>query len=77
MLAAVLASLAPLAGGVQRLDVGPGGGTLADLLDALAVEHPLLFRWIRGQSGGVRRFVHVDVDVDGAGIHALPSVAGG
>jgi sulfur-carrier protein len=83
--------LASLAGGARHLDVDPRGGTLADLLDALAEEHPLLGRRIRDETGRVRRFVNVYVDGDdvrfrdgldtpvrdGAQVQVLPSVAGG
>jgi molybdopterin converting factor small subunit len=83
--------LAALAGGAKHLDVEPAGGTLADLLDALAAEHPLLCRRIRDETGQVRRFVNVYIDGDdvrfegglaakvrdGAEVHVLPSVAGG
>ncbi|MCW2702454.1 MAG: thiamine S protein [Blastococcus sp.] len=83
--------LAALVGGAKHLDVEPTGGTLADLLDALAAEHPLLGRRIRDETGQVRRFVNVYVDGDdvrfegglaakvrdGAEVHVLPSVAGG
>jgi MoaD family protein len=83
--------LAALAGGEKHLDVEPAGDTLADLLDALAAEHPMLARRIRDETGQVRRFVNVYVngdDVrfegglaakvrDGAEVQVLPSVAGG
>jgi sulfur-carrier protein len=83
--------LASLAGGAKHLDVEPAGGTLADVLDALAVQHPLLARRIRDETGQVRRFVNVYVDGDdvrfegglaaevrdGAEVQVLPSVAGG
>jgi len=83
--------LAALAGGEKHVDVEPEGGTLADLLDALAAEHPMLARRIRDETGQVRRFVNVYVDGDdvrfgeglqtkvrdGAEVHVLPSVAGG
>jgi sulfur-carrier protein len=84
-------ALASLAGGAKHLDVEPAGGTLADVLDALAVQHPLLARRIRDETGKVRRFVNVYVDGDdvrfeggldttvrdGAEVQVLPSVAGG
>jgi sulfur-carrier protein len=84
-------ALASLAGGAKHLDVEPAGGTLADLLDALAVQHPLLARRIRDETGQVRRFVNIYVDGDdvrfegglgtevrdGAEVQVLPSVAGG
>jgi sulfur-carrier protein len=84
-------ALASLAGGAKHLDVEPAGGTLADVLDALAVQHPLLARRIRDETGQVRRFVNVYVDGDdvrfeggldttvrdGAEVQVLPSVAGG
>jgi molybdopterin synthase sulfur carrier subunit len=84
-------ALASLAGGAKHLDVEPAGGTLADVLDALAAQHPLLVRRIRDETGQVRRFVNVYVDGDdirfeggldttvrdGAEVQVLPSVAGG
>ena len=83
--------LASLAGGEKHLDVEPAGSTLADLLDALGEEHPMLCRRIRDETGQVRRFVNVYVDGDdvrfvaglatpvpaGAVVQVLPSVAGG
>lgn len=83
--------LASLAGGARHLDVEPAGGTLADLLDALAADHPMLGRRLRDETGQVRRFVNVYVDGDdvrfqgglttcvrdGAEVQVLPSVAGG
>ena len=83
--------LAALAGGEKHVDVEPAGDTLADLLDALAAQHPMLARRIRDETGAVRRFVNVYVDGDdvrfegglatkvrdGAEVHVLPSVAGG
>jgi molybdopterin synthase sulfur carrier subunit len=83
--------LADLAGGTRHLEVDPGGGTLADLLDTLAVGHPALSRRIRDEAGALRRFVNVYVDgddvrytgglgapvADGAVVQVLPSVAGG
>ncbi len=83
--------LASLAGGAKHLDVEPAGRTLADVLDALAAQHPLLARRIRDETGQVRRFVNVYVDGDdvrfeggldtkvrdGAEVQVLPSVAGG
>jgi molybdopterin synthase sulfur carrier subunit len=83
--------LAALAGGEKHVAVEPAGNTLADLLDALAAQHPMLARRIRDETGQVRRFVNVYVDGDdvrfggglltlvrdGAEVHVLPSVAGG
>jgi sulfur-carrier protein len=83
--------LADLAGGAKHLDVAVAGATVADLLDALAEEHPLLGRRIRDETGQVRRFVNVYVDGDdirfqdglatvvrdGGEVQVLPSVAGG
>lgn len=83
--------LAPLAGGAKHVAVEPAGHTSADLLDALADQHPLLARRIRDETGQVRRFVNVFVDGDdvrfdgglaatvrdGAEVHVLPSIAGG
>jgi molybdopterin converting factor small subunit len=84
-------ALASLAGGAKHLDLEPAGETLADVLDALAAQHPLLARRIRDETGQVRRFVNVYVDgddvrfegglatavEDGAEVQVLPSVAGG
>ena len=81
--------LADLAGGAKHLDREPG--TLAEVLDGLAAEHPLLGRRIRDETGALRRFVNVYVDGDdvrfgdgldtavrdGAVVQVLPSVAGG
>jgi molybdopterin synthase sulfur carrier subunit len=83
--------LAALAGDEKHVTVEPAGDTLADLLDALAAEHPMLARRIRDETGQVRRFVNVYVDGDdvrfeggletkvrdGAEVQVLPSVAGG
>jgi molybdopterin converting factor small subunit len=83
--------LADLAGGQKHLQVDVGGGTLGDLLDVLAADHPLLGRRIRDETGALRRFVNVYVDGedaryegalgaavrDGAVVQVLPSVAGG
>jgi molybdopterin synthase sulfur carrier subunit len=84
-------ALADLAGGARHLDVETQGGTVTDLLDALAAVHPLLARRIRDETGALRRFVNVYVDGedvrfgqgsgtalrDGARVQVLPSVAGG
>ena len=84
-------ALANLAGGARHVDVEPAGGTLADVLDALGAQHPMLARRIRDETGQVRRFVNVYVDGDdvrfegglatkvrdGAEVQVLPSVAGG
>jgi sulfur-carrier protein len=83
--------LADLAGGSKHLNVEVAGDTVADLFEALAVEHPLLGRRIRDETGQVRRFVNVYVDgddvrfsgglatpvADGTVVQVLPSVAGG
>ncbi|MGY1604734.1 ubiquitin-like small modifier protein 1 [Geodermatophilus sp. SYSU D00815] len=84
-------ALADLAGGRKHLELDAGGGTLAELLDALAAQHPLLGRRIRDEAGQLRRFVNVYVDGDdvryeqglatvlrdGTQVHVLPSIAGG
>ena len=85
-------SLAGLAGGQKHLEVDvAGAGTLADVLDGLAADRPLLDRRIRDETGTLRRFVNVYVDgedvrfadgvrtpvPDGAEVQVLPSVAGG
>jgi sulfur-carrier protein len=83
--------LADLAGGAKHLELQPAGETLADLLDTLCAQHPLLGRRIRDETGQVRRFVNVYVDGDdirfeqglatkvrdGGVVQVLPSVAGG
>ncbi|SNS36063.1 molybdopterin synthase subunit MoaD [Geodermatophilus pulveris] len=83
--------LADLAGGSRHLQVEAGGGTLGELLDAVAAAHPALGRRIRDEAGALRRFVNVYVDgddvrfgggtaarvPDGAVVQVLPSVAGG
>jgi molybdopterin synthase sulfur carrier subunit len=84
-------SLADLAGGRKHLDLPFDGRTLAELLDALATDHPLLGRRIRDETGALRRYVNVYVDGDdvrfadglatplpaGTQVHVLPSIAGG
>ncbi len=84
-------SLAELAGGARSLAVEAPGGTLGDLLDALAREYPPLERRIRDETGALRRYVNVYVDGadirSGAGlatavgsgstVQVLPSIAGG
>ena len=84
--------LAGLVGGQKHLEVDvAGAGTLADVLDGLAADRPLLDRRIRDETGTLRRFVNVYVDgedvrfadgvrtpvPDGAEVQVLPSVAGG
>ena len=83
--------LADLAGGEKHLRVDVPGGTLGDLLDVLAVDHPMLGRRIRDETGALRRFVNVYIDGedaryegalaaavrDGSVVQVLPSVAGG
>jgi molybdopterin converting factor small subunit len=78
--------------GESTVDVAlAGGGSLAELLDALAAEKPALTRRIRDEQGELRRFVNVYVNGEDArhsgGLAAavpadaevlvLPSVAGG
>jgi molybdopterin converting factor small subunit len=67
------------------------GATLAEVLDAVEVERPLLARRIRDETGALRRFVNVYVDGEdarradglatavaaGSEVLILPSVAGG
>jgi sulfur-carrier protein len=78
--------------GASKLAVDPpAGGTLAALLDDVALRWPRLSRRIRDEQGDLRRYVNVYVDgedcrrlagldtpvPDGAEIQVLPSVAGG
>jgi len=65
--------------------------TVADVLDVLALTHPVLERRLRDETGQVRRFVNLYVDgedirrtggpatpvPDGAELLVVPSVAGG
>jgi MoaD family protein len=85
------AALRQLAGGSSALALDVPGGTVADLLDLLAAEHPVLARRVRDEQGALRRYVNVYVDgadvrfaggtaaalPDGAEVRILPSVAGG
>jgi molybdopterin converting factor small subunit len=83
--------LRDLVGGRRELSVSPPPATVAALLDALSVEHPVLVRRVRDETGAVRQFVNVYVGDDdirhgdglttpltaGTVVHLLPSVAGG
>jgi molybdopterin synthase sulfur carrier subunit len=85
-------ALRQYSGGEAELSVQlASGGSLGDLLDAVAERHPALARRMRDEQGGLRRYVNVYVDGEDArlsgGIAApipesaevliLPSVAGG
>lgn len=80
------------AGGASSVEVDlPDGARVADVLDRLGEQWPVLGRRIRDDTGGLRRHVNVFVDgqdvrrtggagtpvADGAVVHVLPSVAGG
>ncbi len=84
--------LADDAGGVRRLTVQVGAGArVAQVLDAVAGDHPRLGRRLRDEAGAVRRHVNLFLDgedvrrcggldmpvTDGATLLVLPSVAGG
>ena len=83
--------LADLVGGRRSLEVAPAPRTVADLLDRVEVDEPVVVRRIRDETGTLRRFVNVYVDgedvrhldgldtplADGATVHVLPSIAGG
>jgi len=85
------AVLAELVGGRSSLVVAPAPGTVAELLDRVEVDQPVVVRRIRDETGALRRFVNVYVDDDdvrhldglatpvhaGAIVRVLPSVAGG
>ena len=85
------AVLADLVAGRRSLEVEPAPQTVADLLDRVEVDEPVVVRRIRDETGALRRFVNVYVDGDdvrhldglatplrkGATVHVLPSVAGG
>jgi molybdopterin converting factor small subunit len=82
-------ALRGLAGGEK--EVALEGGTVADVLDALAARHPALARRIRDEQGQLRRFVNLYVDgsdvrhcggltaavAPDSEVLVLPSVAGG
>jgi len=83
--------LRDLVGGRRELSVSPAPATVDALLDTLSVEHPVLVRRIRDETGTVRQFVNIYVGDDdirhgeglatplapGTVVHFLPSVAGG
>lgn len=85
------AVLADLAGGRRELTLALPPGTLADLLDRLDRDHPVLGRRLRDETGALRRYVNVYVDgadvrgerglattvPDRAQVQVVPSVAGG
>lgn len=84
-------SLAELAGGARTLRFDPTPATVAELLDQLGRDHPLLARRLRDETGALRRHVNVYVDGTdvrdahgletavgrGAVVQVLPSIAGG
>ena len=85
------AVLADLVGGRRSIVVTPAPRTVAELLDRVEADQPVVVRRIRDETGALRRFVNVYVDghdvrhLDGletalgagATVHVLPSVAGG
>lgn len=87
-LPAVLAGLAGSAAVAVEL---PEPASVADLLDAVRVDHPAVERRIRDETGALRRFVNVYVDGEdvraaagvatalreGSEVLVVPSVAGG
>ncbi len=72
-------------------EVAADGGTLAEVIDAIEVDHPGLKARVLDDDGSIRRFVNVyvnDDDVrfaeglatatpDGTSISIIPAVAGG
>jgi molybdopterin converting factor small subunit len=85
-------ALRQYSGGASAVEVQlDAGGSLTDVLDALAVVHPALTRRLRDEQGALRRYVNVYVDGEdvrlaggeaapvpaGAEVLVLPSVAGG
>lgn len=85
-------ALRQYSGGVKSIEVQLGeGGSLTELLDAVATTHPALVRRLRDEQGALRRYVNVYVDGEdvrmagaeaarvpaGAEVLVLPSVAGG
>ena len=85
------AVLADLVGGRRSIVVTPAPRTLAELLDRVEADQPVVVRRIRDETGALRRFVNVYVDGedirygdaletvvgDGAEVQILPAVAGG
>lgn len=81
--------LRPYTGGAA--EVAADGGSLAEVIDALEVDHPGLRSRVLDDDGAIRRFVNVyvnDDDVrfaeglatatpDGTSISIIPAVAGG
>lgn len=85
-------ALRPRAADRSTVDVNlPDAATLADLLDALAVEYPALERRLRDERKQLRRYVNFFVDGeecrrlsgpetplhDATEVQIIPSVAGG
>lgn len=85
-------ALTSIVGGERSVQVPLGdGATVADLLDALASEYPVLGRRVRDETGALRRYVNLyvggeDVRVlrgvatvigPGQEVQILQSVAGG
>jgi sulfur-carrier protein len=84
-------ALRPLVGGARSVELDCPDGSLADVLDAIALRHPALARRIRDEQGALRRYVNVYVDgedvralgglqtrvPDRGEVLIMPSVAGG
>lgn len=79
------------AGGRGEVTVDAPGGSLADVLDAVARELPVVGRRVRDETGALRRHVNAFVDGEdaryagalaapvreGSVVHLLPAVSGG
>jgi molybdopterin synthase sulfur carrier subunit len=66
--------LAECTGGQRELSVQlTGPGTVGDVLDSVAAEHPVFDRRVRDETGALRR--HVNVYVNGEDVRRLQQLA--
>jgi len=67
-------TLMSVAGDQRRFEVdAPDGATVADLLDQLAVDYPVLERRLRDETGAQRRYVNIYLD--GEDVRLLDALA--
>lgn len=74
VLVLIPALLAEHTGRQRKLQVATHGtACVGAVLDTLAGEHPILDRWVRDETGAVRRYVNLYID--GTDIRAMEGLA--